>query len=387
MLRKILLGFSFIIPAFFNAQAQDECELALNRATEEFDAGHLQSIPSILGKCLEKNQNREWRQRAFLLLSETYLLLEDPFGAEKSYLEVLRANPEFIADEKRDPIDLVYLSSKFTATPIFTLFAHTGSNISIIRTILDRDPSGTPQQRNLIRPGFQLGAGGDWNYNDNLSLTLEGNYVFSSYKQRTTDIYGRDLREVLDKQSWLKVPISVKYASSVGKFRPYGYFGLSVDLILADRITVRYLDQDINPTADTPGETTSKEKESPVIKISPKRNFLNRSMFMGGGVKYKVNLDYIFVDLRYSFGLTNLVDEENRFYNYRKVSDKTSKEFQDTGDLFTRYAYVDDFFRMDNLYLSIGYIHPLYKPRKLKKAKSKAVLRTIKKQDDASPKD
>ena len=93
-LRKIFVAVLFSLGCFC-AHAQNECELTLTRATEEFNAGHLYGIPAMLNDCLNRNQKGEWRQRAYLLLAETYLLLEDPIGAENSYLEVLRANPEY----------------------------------------------------------------------------------------------------------------------------------------------------------------------------------------------------------------------------------------------------------------------------------------------------
>ena len=91
--------FLFIlIPAFATAQTMD-CEQTLALATEEYNAGHFYNVPSILNDCLTKF-NRDQRQRAFLLLTQTYLLLDDPIGAQRSYLEVLAANPEFIPDEQ-----------------------------------------------------------------------------------------------------------------------------------------------------------------------------------------------------------------------------------------------------------------------------------------------
>jgi opacity protein-like surface antigen len=381
MLRfKIFVCIGFLLTVI-SVTAQDECELVLNRATDEFNAGHLYVVPSLLIECLQKNQNKEWRQRAFLLLSETYLLLEEPLKAENSYLEVLRANPEFVTDEKRDPIDLVYLSSKFTTNPIFTLFVKGGSNVSFVRTILDRQAT-SGRQRNLIRPGFQVGVGADWNYNDQLSLMLECNYVFSSYKQHTSGIYGRDVADVYDRQSWVRLPLSVKYSDDKGKYRPYVYLGASIDFLLGDRVTITYSDRNNNPDAN---REENIDRESPVLKFKPKRNMINRSWLIGGGVKYKVNLDYVFVDLRYSFGLTNLVDSRNSIYDYDEMDSRTSEGFQNSAEAAMRWGYVDDFFRMDHLFLSVGYIHPLYKPRKLKKARSKSVMRTIKKQDHAVP--
>src|SRR5687767_3189962 len=92
----------FIVCAQVAAQDED-CELTLTRATDEFNAGHFYGIPSILSNCLSKF-TKEQRQRANLLLTQTYLLLDDPIGAKRSYLEVLHANPEFVTDEKIHPI-------------------------------------------------------------------------------------------------------------------------------------------------------------------------------------------------------------------------------------------------------------------------------------------
>ncbi len=137
MMRKLAILCVAFMSFSVRVLAQDECEIVLTQATEEFNAGHLYGIPAMLKGCIEKINNREWRQRAYILLAETYLLLEDPIGAEQSYLNVLRANPEFVTDEKRDPIDLVYLSRKFTATPIFAWHAFLGPNTSIARVIHD----------------------------------------------------------------------------------------------------------------------------------------------------------------------------------------------------------------------------------------------------------
>src|SRR5689334_20108405 len=78
--------------------AQDEsCEITLTQATEEFQAGHFYSIPSILSRCLDLF-TPEQRIRANTLLTQTYLLLDDPVGAKRSYMEILKTNPEFTAD-------------------------------------------------------------------------------------------------------------------------------------------------------------------------------------------------------------------------------------------------------------------------------------------------
>jgi hypothetical protein len=69
--------------------------------------------------------------------------------------------------------------------------------------------------------------------------------------------------------------------------------------------------------------------------------------------------------------MKNVTNIENRFSNYAEG---------------LPYPYVDDDFRLDNVSISVGYIHPLYKPRKLKKARTRSVFRFIKKQGNATDK-
>jgi opacity protein-like surface antigen len=355
------------------SHAQNECELTLTRATEEFNAGHLYGIPAILNDCLNKNQNNEWRQRAYLLLAETYLLLEDPIGAENSYLEVLHANPEYVTDPERDPIDLVYLSKKFTATPIFAFYAMLGANTSPIRVIHDVTIGGESQTRQSykLRLGWQLGGGVDYNYNDNLTFSAGFNYVFTAFQHVTTDLFGanKDIVEFLDRQTWAVVPVTLKYTHAVGKVRPYGYVGYSANFLMRDKGILNVNNRDARESSgEVPSdELASANAETPNLNLNNHRQRWNGSFLLGGGVKYKYKLDFFFVDVRYSFGVKNLTNTQNRFNNY-------------AGGL--PYPYVDDDFRMDNFAISVGYIRPFYKPRKLKKARTKSVFRFINKNRD-----
>jgi hypothetical protein len=167
------LGLILIILPGIKGLAQDRCELTLTQALDEFNAGHFYTIPDLLKDCLDKNENVEWRQRAYLLLAETYLLLDDPVGADESYLRVLRANPEYETDAIRDPIDLVYLSKKFTATPIFSLYGKFGLNTSPVRGIHDvRISGGGTSEKYKLTLGWNAGLGVDYNYDSRCSLSI-----------------------------------------------------------------------------------------------------------------------------------------------------------------------------------------------------------------------
>ncbi len=374
-LKKMLIVLVFVCAIVWPGMSQDECELILVQASDEFNAGHLSAIPAMLQRCIDKNENSEWRQRAFLLLTETYLLLEDPIAAEQSYLNVLWANPEFVTDESRDPIDLVYLSRKFTATPIFSFHGEAGPNVSIVRVINDVQIGGEAytKEKYSLRPGWQVSVGTDFNYNDYLSASIGITYQQTSFKHTTTGIFGaeKDIVEFIDHQHWASVPFAVKYSQASGKLRRYGYAGYAFNFLLGDNADVDISNRDDKESSETGEALEYTSFDKPISNINMKQNRAetNGALFLGGGLKYKYRLDYLYVDLRYSFGIKNLVAIEKRFDS---VVDGLP------------FPYVDDDFRLDNLAVSIGYIHPLYKPRKLKKARTKSLLRKIEKEDHAA---
>ena len=72
----------------------------------------------------------------------------------------------------------------------------------------------------------------------------------------------------------------------------------------------------------------------------------------GAGVLIKMNYNYLSLDLRYRGGLNNVVDESGQYQN---------------NELLYRYGYVDDYKRLNNLAITVGFVKPFYKPRKRKK--------------------
>ena len=367
---RILFLIAVLIPGSVRAQtANMDCEQTIAYATDEFNAGHFYSISSILNDCL-KSFTREQKQRAFLLLTQTYLLLDDPIGAERSFLEILSANPEFLADEKAHPIDIVYLSKRFTATAKFSWFVGAGSNVSPVRVIRDLDVAADETEKYGLRAGYSLGAGGEYSYNDNIKFRAEVNYLHTTYRADALGYNNLDEKTFIDRQTWINLPLYVSYSDNYGTYRPYVYVGYSFSRLLADKgsITLR----NINGIGD---ETEFVEWESPDIDMTVRRNELNQSLIFGGGLKYKIGLDFVFAEVRYSAGLRNIVSKENLYGNH--AFDQTSPEWVASMTPVSA-VHVDDLLRLDNIAINIGFLRPLYKPRELKRVRTKGVLRKIK---------
>jgi hypothetical protein len=367
MTRCLALIFSGLLLACTSVMSQsvDDCGVTLSAALEEFNAGHFNGIPALLNDCMDKF-SREQRERANMLLTQTYLLLDDPIGAERSYLAVLQANPEFLADENRDPIDVVYLSKKFTATPILSWYLNIGGNVTAVSVLNSWSAIGGQQDKKkyTVRPGLQFGGGLEYNLNDNLVLAGELNYSFTSYKvAQSTYFDGMDGTEVVDRQNWFMLPLIAKYVVDKGNVRPYGYLGYSFNYLMRDVATIKKSNGD--PSGDGSSQIIFTNDESPTLNYTSHRRALNRAFLIGGGVKYKFGLDYLFADVRFSLGMNNVISRpqaEARFSNIPWV---------------TQYGYVEDDFRINNVFISVGFTHPLYKPRKLKKARTKSVMKRI----------
>ncbi|HYC85574.1 MAG TPA: porin family protein [Chryseosolibacter sp.] len=363
-----VIGFIFIMCSRVNGQ-DENCEGMLVRATEEFQAGHFSSIPGILSECLDKF-TQEQQLRANLLLTQTYLLLDDPLGAKRSYMEVLRANPEFVADPNVHPIDVVYLSKKFTSSPVFAWYGKAGANVSPIWVIRDNDAFGDESvtEKYQWKLGYQIGVGGDMYVYERFDLRGELNYTFARYEHNTTTFFEGDKKTVTDNQSWIGFPLMVVYHPKTGKFQPYWYGGYSLSYLVRDIVNIGI--ENIQTA-----EVGRDEKQSPEMNYIQKRNRWNQSVVLGSGVKMKFGLDFLFVDFRYNIGLKNIVDPKHVYTD--NSLPPTTPGFVGSGRGVFSYAHVDDFFRIDNVSISFGFLRPLYKPRELKRSRTRSLSKKI----------
>jgi hypothetical protein len=361
---KVFILFLLFAPICVQVFSQEEvanCEQTLNQASAEFDAGRFFGLASMLNGCLNNGFTKEQRFRAYYILTQSYLILDDPAAAEICYLKLLREVPEFKPNEARDPIDIVYLSRKFTSRPRFTPHVRIGANGSFPRSIYNISTySSDVAVSNTLRVGFQIGAGMDFNINDKWSIGTELNYSSKSFTTSTSGVAIDDKSVVIDRSNWFDIPLYVKYADDSGRWRPFGYAGFAINLLLSSSATLVFNDNSL----DAGG---SRIAQGPDLDLRSKRNFLNRSLLVGGGVKYKVGKNFFFADARYMIGIGNITDPIKNYYN----SDGS------LATSITQYQYVSDFFRLDNLSLSVGYIYPLYNPRKLKSVDTKSFFKNL----------
>ncbi|MCU0420599.1 MAG: PorT family protein [Cyclobacteriaceae bacterium] len=358
-----IIFFAWISAAALQAQ-ETTVDDVLNRATEAFSVGHFSTVRLMLSDSLTRKMSNEQKQRTFAMLAQVYLILDKPRTADSCYLLLLRANPEFVPTPETDPIDIVYLSQKFTTRPLFTPHVRLGMPLAWATNLFSTNTSSLATDASQsVRPNVEFGAGIEWNYNDHFSIGTEALLSFRSYGKRITGISLHDEVNIIDKQSWVDVPLYLKYSDSKGKWRPYGYAGAALNLLLSSRATIGFINRSPSLGVETPEEGVD-------VNTTDSRYLINRSLLLGAGVKYKYGKDFFFAEVRYMAGLNNQTKPDQVYVR------------GDEGTLVpeaTKYQYVFGLFRLNAVSISVGYVRPIYQPRVIKRASTKQVMRKINK--------
>jgi len=353
---------SLVLMAFLSAgpiMAQESsCIEVLTKARESFERGHLYGIPAQLKPCLDGGFNKSQRIEAYYLLSRVYLLIDDPISAEDSYLKLLKLDPEYNIDEDRDPVDIVYLDKKFTTTPIFVLFAKAGANLTKPQVIhnFGVDNTALTQESYSGNVGFQFAAGAELNINDHFSLGLEFMLAQKRYLYEN-NLFNGDIQTLEERLLMVSAPIYVKYRIEFQKIRPFVYLGYSNEYFFSAQGNLSLIDK-VSSVSDE--DMAEFPVTGPDVNMIDQRNSFNSSLLAGIGSNYRIGYNYVFIDIRYSLGLSNIVDIDSQYANE---------------ELLYKYGYVDDYKRLNSIEIMFGFVKPLYKPRK--KSSKKNLLKRL----------
>lgn len=332
--------------------------MALNEAEDKYDQGRLYEIPELINSCLEEGFTDEEKVRAYRLLTLTWLFLNYYDKADSSYLKLLKLSPEYHPNDELDPVELINHSKKFTTAPIFYLtLGKAGFNFSHANVLLDYSIS---QSRNNTdkyksQAGFLVGFGAEMVIYQNLRLGTE--LFITQNKLKLTDRHWDFLSTSIDLVHLsFSIPIMLKYNFKLGKINPFISAGVSPDFLISASA------KNIEGSYTIIGETGQSEEfpvqPRPTINTTSMKNKFNYSILAGGGINYKIGLNYLVFELRYSQGMLNMTDKKNRW--------REDEDFLKGRSLKFPVGHVDDDFKIGNISFLVGFIKPLYKPRKIK---------------------
>jgi len=367
--KRTFLLLIFVYSFFILAAQEQDCNQNLTDAEDSYRAGRLHDVAGKLTTCLKSGFTDAQKIEAYRLLTLTYVYLDETELAEESFLQILITDPLYVVPVT-DPIEIHYISNKFTAVPIVTWHPiRLGGSLSFVNYINENYSSGIVNE-NSADPKFSygLGIGLDLNFNKNLAFGLEVGLKQLKYDLRSTmfeadTITSGDQTLVEKSFTTASLPVFVRYSQYYGKFRPFVTAGYEFRFTTFQSETNTYL-KDGAPT------------ESQTYSNGGSYRRGANSIFVGGGAMYKITKtlrDYFIVDVKFSRGLHNVVKESIQ-YDFPNSVEATEQLF--------RYGHVNSLYAVNNLLLTIGYVRPIYDPRRKSPFNLKRIIGRIFSKDE-----
>jgi len=353
-MRKILFTLLLAVTGSL-LWAQNECAYTLEEAQDLFDAGQIETIPEKLSGCLETGFTREEVMQAYKLIILAHLFDDNIVEADKMMLAFLNIFPDY-DPLATDPREFTALLESYDTDPVIMVGITAGPNFSL-PVITDR--SGTynlNDYRGNYVPGgagYQFGARVELPLADKLELCGELAFFSSRYDYYldteptgsvfTGEITDWSLIEYYEGQNWLQVPLTVRYNFLKRKFTPYVNIGIVPGVLFRAIADGNRIYQNTGDVRYDPIPLLN------IDEIRTIRRVFNLAASVGTGVKYDLGSGIFFMDIRFQAGLFNL---------YKPGSDRF------INSLAYDLLYIPEDMILNNLAISVGYMLPIYNPKK-----------------------
>lgn len=341
-----------------------QCAEKWDNARLSYEQGHLYGIPSQLSECLEHGFDKQEKIEAYRLLTITYLYIDDPYGAQNSFLNLLKLDPEYRI-KTTDPIELEHLSKEYITTPIISWRARGGVNYSFLKTINKYSSGNDLLNTEEYTPsiGYSFVGSLDVHFNKVVSFGIDVDLSTNAYQYNNKlfdndlgEQNAKDILEIKEVAYNASLPVFLKLTYPGIKYYPYVYGGYAPTYNIFTKADAQYT------IVQNTGEVKNENRIGPQsLNISQIRTKFSHSLIIGAGLMRRSKYKYVFVDVKYRLGLTNLLNGDNQF----AFIDEPVK-YADVQTYTLTYYKIDSDFRESDFTLTIGYVWPQYKPRKKK---------------------
>ncbi len=338
--RQIII-FIFLFVIYYRSEAQD-CTSKLQYAQQLFDSGQIEQIPSILDSCIQNGFLPEEKQKAYRLLIQVYLFDYDRSKADSLMLTFLKSYPTYKI-QSSDPAEFSELFNLYKVSPSWGIGITLGNNLPFINvsehfstaSLFKLDSKYSPDGVNFmggvivdryIRPKF-------W---------ISGELKYSSLKFQNIEKFndGRETLTYKEKTTWFDIPMTLNYSFGHKKLLPYLFAGAEFGYLLSASAEIR---RSITYDNQYP------EILKPLSDIKNTRESFNLWGTGGIGAHYAVHDGYFSFRAGFSYSLLSYVKPELRY------SDISQIQYN---------HYIDDNFKINNLFLNISYSRLFYHIKK-----------------------
>ncbi len=344
------------LPALAQDQkTQTPCTQILRLVRSTYESGRLHEIPNMVAPCLERSTGGftdEEKRETYRYLTLTYIYLEEPEKADEAMLKLLETD-HFFQISSLDPAEFKSLYKKFRTDPVFKLGIRGGLNVTQ-NNALNYNYVGSAGG-GLGKYGVSLGFHAIASFEKEFSkpsflkkLVIAPELGFMSrkfsYSNPTLAFADEDPSKSVSNQTFLIAQsfldlnglVQYKFTDKLD-FKSYIGGGPSISYLLSSTF---------QPTTVLGNGFTNTEG---AFSDAESYRKLTTSFIVTAGIKRKIGGLYLTVDVRYQYGLSNMINSSTRT--------------NPSGAFNYQVQYND--YRMNTLVANLGLIYPYFKPKKL----------------------
>ena len=339
------------------------CTQTIRLIRSQYEAGRLHELPGLANGCLnpragQQGFTKEERREAYRYLTLAYIYLEEPDSADINMLKLLETDHFYQINETIDPAEFIALYKKFRTKPIFRYGLKVGVNMT------------QPNVLEYYNVGSTAGGSGKYGLSVGFNVMLafekdlEGkfkNFVVApelalvsrtfSYSNPSLNFADKrpdstvSTQQFAFSQQWLDLHGIVQYrlkARNPTDFYTYIGAGPGISYLLSSK----------NQPSTTYGTgSNGYTVTGPQVDDTKSYNNLVYSAVLSAGLKKRIGELYLSVDIRYQFGVSNVVNNASRTNQIIGFD----------------YAGSYNNYRMSNLMIQLGVLFPRFVPKKLVK--------------------
>lgn len=329
--------------------AQTDCVTKLKTAESNFDNGKIREVEPLLRGCIEDGFTKDEKIRAYKLIAQSCIYLEQQKEADTLILKILQLDPDQKINPSIDPREYIVKFETFRTLPVFHWGIILGGNRSIVSLVETFSSENVPTSNKYYQYpfGFQIGFLGEKLIKSNWQASMEAHYSSRTFKVHDDTLNNSASLVLQETQNWLTIPVSIRYEffTREQKVRPYIGTGPMLNLLLSATQTNGVLSN--FETGDT---------KLPSINVKDYRNSFYLSLGLIGGLKYKLSTKlFAILDIKYNWVFSKSIDQET--FN-ADILGRSSNLWS--------LQYIDDQIKLNNLAVSLGVKYAIYRPKKVK---------------------
>ncbi len=316
-----------------NVNGQNACGNTLDEANKSYEAGDFANSVSQLLPCLNLGFDKDQKLKGYRLLALSFLALKDRANARKAAENMLEQNPLYKPNLLQDTRDFIDLVNSIAVVPKFSFgLAGAGGINNTLVSVTHQDNEYDFSKNYSSKIGTQFGLSLGYSISREFSVGVDLNASSKNYSinYSTNDFNITDNEHL----SFLDVPLYVTYTYGKRNLRPFIRLGGYEDFLLS-------ANSDFSATYQ-PNKSSYADNG---VNSNDRRNSTDFGLLGAIGLNWKFDPAWqLFVDFRYTYGLTNIVND--------------AKRYSDQG-LIYNYFYLDDDLKINNSLITIGVVRNL----------------------------